>query len=152
MQSQDIDTILKKAFDYFDYEKNETVNPKMLASSFIEWKFVEKYPYIFQIICNLDQDNMQGGISYDQFKGVILDSLGDRQSEENVHRMFNLLDLKRNDKLDKADLKELFNQAGVKSSDEEIDKMILLLASDGERISRQDFLRLEHTLHDIPKS
>ena len=95
---------------------------------------------------------MQGGVSYDQFKGVILDSLGDRQSEENVNRMFNLLDLKRNDKLDKGDLKELFKQAGVKSSDEEIDKMIALLSSDGEKISRQDFLRLEHAIHDIPKS
>ena len=95
---------------------------------------------------------MQGGISFDQFKGVLLDSLGDRQNEENVHKLFNLLDIKRNEGLDKFDLKEMFRQAEVNSSDEEIDQMILVLSSDGEKISRQDFLKLERAIHNIPKN
>jgi len=152
MQSQEVEALLKKAFDLFDYDQNETVNPKVLASSFIEWKYVEKYPIVFELICNLDQENMQGGISFDQFKGVLLDSLGDRQNEENVHKLFNLLDIKRNEGLDKFDLKEMFRQAEVNSSDEEIDQMILVLSSDGEKISRQDFLKLERAIHNIPKN
>ena len=29
MQSQEVEALLKKAFDLFDYDQNETVNPKV---------------------------------------------------------------------------------------------------------------------------
>lgn len=140
---------LKSAFDLFDYENNETIDPKVLTASFIEWKYADKYPYIYQIICNLDQENLIGGITFDQFKDVVFDSLGDRNSLENVNKIFTLIDLKRNDKLDKSDIKELFSQAGVKITDKEIEEIVKVIASDSERISRQDFLKLEKMIYEI---
>ena len=149
MQTEQIEKYLKQAFDMFDYEKNETIDPKVLTSSFIEWKYAEKHPYIYQLICNLDQENLIGGITFDQFKYVILDSLGGRENKENVHKLFNLLDLKRNDKLDKSDLKELCQQTKTKVNDVEIDEIIKVLSSDGEKISRSDFLKVESDIYNI---
>ena len=149
MQNEEIEKLLKKAFDLFDYEKNETISPKILACSFIEWKYAEKNPLIFELICNLDQENLIGGITFDQFKDVILDSMGDTSSKENVNKTFDWLDLKRNEKLDKLDLKEIFQQAGLQVPQKEIDEMIRVLASDGENISRQDFLRMETGLYNL---
>ncbi len=149
MQNEEIEKLLKKAFDMFDYEKNETIDPKVLTSSFIQWKYAEKHPLIYELICNLDQENLIGGITFDQFKDVVLDSMGDTTSKENVHKTFDWLDLKRNEKLDKLDLKEIFQQAGLKVPQKEIDEMISFLASDGENISRHDFLRMETGLYNL---
>lgn len=149
MDNEEYENFLKQAFNLFDYEQNETIDPKVLTASFIEWKYAEKYPYIYQIICNMDQENLIGGITFDQFKDVIFDSLGDRENIENIHKIFTLLDLKRNDKLDKNDLKELFTQAEVEISNAEIEEIIKVLSSDGEKISRQDFVQIEKVLHNI---
>ena len=75
--------------------------------------------------------------------------MGDTSSKENVNKTFDWLDLKRNEKLDKLDLKEIFQQAGLQVPQKEIDEMIRVLASDGENISRQDFLRMETGLYNL---
>lgn len=149
MQNDANEKLLKKAFDLFDYEKDETIDPKVLTSSFIEWKYAEKHPYLYQLICNLDQENLIGGITFDQFKDVIIDAFGDRDNKENANKLFTLLDLKRNDKLDKVDLNEIFLAGGLKVSMKEIEEMINVLASDGQKISRNDFLRMQCELYNI---
>ena len=128
MENEEYERYLKEAFDLFDYENNETLDPKVLTASFIEWKYAEKYPYIYQIICNMDQENLIGGITFDQFKDVIFDSLGGRDNLENTKKIFTLIDLKRNDKLDKNDIKDIFSQAEVNISNSEIDEIIKVLS------------------------
>lgn len=140
---------LKSAFELFDSENNETINPKELIYSMINFGYATKHPYLFKVICSLNQEGLEGGIDFEQFKDSILYNLGDRSSKENIGKMFDLVDMRNCGRLNNRDVRDLAERAGIKAEEKEINNIISKNAGDKQEITRDEFVERIARLYNV---
>lgn len=140
---------LKSAFELFDSDNSETINPKELIYSMINFGYATKHPYLFKILCSLNQEGLEGGIDFEQFKDSILYSLGDRSSKENIGKMFDLIDMRNCGRLNNRDVRDLADRAGFKVEEKEINHIITKNAGDKQEITREEFVERISILHNV---
>jgi Ca2+-binding EF-hand superfamily protein len=54
--------------------------------------FEAKNPTIYAMIADLDTHENVGGINFDQFLDAITDKLGNKETRQGIHRIFELFD------------------------------------------------------------
>ncbi|CAK9001288.1 Caltractin ICL1e (Centrin-5) [Durusdinium trenchii] len=81
---------IREAFNLFDTDGSGTIDPGELKAAMRSLGFETKNPTIFQMIADLDHDG--DGIGFDEFLDAITAKLGDKESRDGIHKIFNLFD------------------------------------------------------------
>ena len=114
LSNEEVDEI-RQAFDLFDTNGTGKIDPKELKAAMQSLGFDSKNPTIYQLIADLDTPEAarNGGISFDDFVGSINNKLGDKESKEGIHRIFELfIDDPNADTITLSSLKKIAQELG----------------------------------------
>ena len=91
LSNDEVDEI-RQAFDLFDTNGTGKIDPKELKAAMQSLGFDTKNPTIYTLIADLDTPEAakNGGVNFDDFAGSINNKLGDKESKEGIHRIFEL--------------------------------------------------------------
>ena len=144
LSSEEVDEI-KQAFDLFDTNGTGKIDPKELKAAMQSSGLDSKNPTIYQLIADLDtpQAEKNGGITFDDFVDVYLMNLGDKESEEGIRRIFDLLiDDPNADTITLSSLKKISKELGENMSDEELKDMLERASKNGVELTFDEFYEI----------
>ena len=130
---------IKEAFNLFDTEGIGKIKPKELKAAFQQIGLEYKNPIINSIINELDNLGNETGFSFEQFLQAICSKLGNRETEEGIKRIFEMIDEDKKGYITDKDLKKVSKDIGENIQQEEIQEMMSKISSDGKNISYDDF-------------
>ena len=103
---------LKEAFNLFDTDNNGQIDAKELKAALRALGFQVKKADVRKMIADIDRDE-QGSISFDDFTEIMTGRMGDRDSREEIAKVFALFDHEGGGKISFRDLKARFGFARV---------------------------------------
>ena len=115
------------------------IDPKELKSAMQSLGFENKNPTIYQMIADLDTNDNQGGINFDQFLDAITAKLGNKETKDGIARIFDLFDDDKSGTINVHNLRRVAKELGETMSTDELKEMLERAASNGEDISFEDF-------------
>merc|ERR1719464_654242 len=140
LTEDEIDEI-REAFNLFDTDGSGTIDPAELKAAMRSLGFETKNPTIFQMIADLDQDGT--AIGFEDFLDAITQKLGDKESREGIHKIFNLFDDDKTGTITLKNLKRVSKELGETMSEEELREMIERADSNGTgQITPEDFYNI----------
>ena len=95
---------LKEAFNLFDTDNNNLIDAKELKAALRALGFQVKKAEVRKMIEDIDRGE-QGSISFDDFQGIMTGRMGDRDSREEIAKVFALFDHQGEGKIGFRDLK-----------------------------------------------
>lgn len=101
--------------------------------------FEKKNPTIYAMIADLDTHENSGGINFDKFLDSITDKLGNKESREGIHRIFQLFDDDNTGTINVHNLRRVAKELGETMSADELKEMLERAASNGDEITFEDF-------------
>lgn len=87
-------TEIKQAFDIFDNDGSGIMDPAELKDAFINLGFTGQGKFVYQILAELDEDQ-SGGIEFPEFLKLATAKLSDKDSREDIMKVFNSFDVNR---------------------------------------------------------
>ena len=130
---------LKESFDLFDLDGSGNINPKELKSAMQSLGFDAKNQTIYQMMSAIDSDG-SGSIDFDEFIDMMTARTGDKDTRENINKVFRLFDDDKTGLITIKNLRRVARELGETISDEELMEMIERADSDGDgQVSPQDF-------------
>ena len=114
---------IKQAFDIFDNDGSGIMDPSELKDAFINLGFTGQGKFVYQILAELDEDQ-SGGIEFPEFLKLATAKLSDKDSREDVMKVFNAFDVNRAGKFTSLELKKVAKDIGEDVTDEEIESML----------------------------
>ncbi|CAE7246221.1 Icl1e [Symbiodinium microadriaticum] len=129
LTEDEIDEI-KEAFNLFDTDGSGTIDPGELKAAMRSLGFETKNPTIFQMIADLDQDGT--AIGFDDFLDAITAKLGDKETRDGIHKIFNLFDDDKTGTITLKNLKRVSKELGETMTEEELREMIERADTDGD--------------------
>ena len=126
LSNDEVDEI-RQAFDLFDTNGTGKIDPKELKAAMQSLGFDSKNPTIYTLIADLDTPEAakNGGVNFDDFVGSINNKLGDKESKEGIHRIFELfIDDPNADTITLSSLKKIAQELGENMSAEELKDML----------------------------
>jgi Ca2+-binding EF-hand superfamily protein len=133
---------IKEAFDLFDSDGSGTIDPKELTAAMVQLGFDAKNQTIYQMVEDLDSDG-SGAIDFDEFLDMMTARLTDKDSREEIDKIFNLFDSEKKGKLSVKDLKRMAKELGETMTDDELNELIERGDSDGDGlVTRDDFYNI----------
>eukprot|EP01083_Nonionella_stella_P031053 85060_1 len=121
--SQDEIAELREAFDLFDTEKTGTIEITELKHSMNALSYDRKNKMIHQILNKLD-NLKQDRIDFEEFLDLMTARISDKDSKENINKVFELFDDDGKGHITVEDLKKVAINLGEEMSDEELKEMI----------------------------
>ena len=97
---------IKEAFDLFDSDGSGTIDPKELTAAMVQLGFDAKNQTIYQMVEDLDSDG-SGAIDFDEFLDMMTARLTDKDSREEIDKIFNLFDTEKKGNISVKDLKRM---------------------------------------------
>ena len=91
------------------------------------------------MIADLDTQENQGGINFDQFLDAITAKLGNKETKEGISRIFDLFDDDKTGAINIHNLRRVAKELGETMSTDELKEMLERAASNGEEITFEDF-------------
>ena len=85
---------IKQAFDIFDNDGSGIMDPSELKDAFINLGFTGQGKFVYQILAELDEDQ-SGGIEFPEFLKLATAKLSDKDSREDIMKVFNTFDVNR---------------------------------------------------------
>ena len=144
LSNEEVDEI-RQAFDLFDTNGTGKIDPKELKAAMQSLGFDSKNPTIYQLIADLDTPEAarNGGISFDDFVGAINDKLGDKESKEGIHRIFELfIDDPNSDTITLSSLKKIAQELGENMTAEELKDMLERASANGTELTFDEFYEI----------
>lgn len=133
---------IKEAFDLFDTDGSGTIDPKELKSAMESLGFEAKNQTIYQMISDLDKDG-SGAIDFDEFLDMMTARLSDKDSREDINKVFRLFDDEKQGAITIKNLRRVAKELGETMTDEELLEMIERADSDGDgRVTADDFYNI----------
>ena len=133
---------IKEAFDLFDTDGSGTIDPKELKSAMESLGFEAKNQTIYQMISDLDKDG-SGAIDFDEFLDMMTARLSDKDSREDINKVFRLFDDEKQGAITIKNLRRVAKELGETMTDEELLEMIERADSDGDgRVTAEDFYNI----------
>src|ERR1041384_6329202 len=80
---------IKEAFDLFDTDGGGSIDPKELKTAMVSLGFEAKNQTIYQMISDLDADG-SGAIDFKEFLDMMTARMSDRDSREDIEKVFKL--------------------------------------------------------------
>jgi Ca2+-binding EF-hand superfamily protein len=133
LSNDEVDEI-RQAFDLFDTNGTGKIDPKELKAAMQSLGFDSKNPTIYTLIADLDTPEAakNGGVNFDDFVGSINNKLGDKESKEGIHRIFELfIDDPNADTITLSSLKKIAQELGENMSAEELKDMLERASANG---------------------
>ena len=114
---------IRRAFEIFDQDGSGIMDPAELKDAFVNLGFTGQNKFVYQIMAELDEDQ-SGGIEFPEFLKLATAKLSDKDSREDVMKVFNAFDVNRAGKFTSLELKKVAKDIGEDVTDEEIESML----------------------------
>lgn len=131
--SQDEIAELKEAFDLFDVEKAGTVEISELKHAMSSLSYDRKNKMVYQILDKLDTPTYnKDRINFEEFLDLMTARITDKDSKEEIMKVFQLFDTEGKGHISLDDLKNICHELGEEMTDEELKEMIDRADLDGK--------------------
>ena len=133
---------IREAFILFDTDGSGMIDSKELKSAMQSLGFEAKIQTIYQMLGDIDKDG-NGGIDFDEFLDMMTAKMNDKDSREDIQKVFNLFDEDQSGKINIRNLKRVAKELGETMSDAELLEKIEQadVDQDGE-ISQEEFFSI----------
>ena len=138
LSSDEIEEI-KEAFDIFDIDKSGAISVSELLKAMTTLGFDSKNPAIFNMISDMDEDG-NGEIEFEEFLDMMTARISDKNTKEDLERVFKLFDEDRTGEISVENLKKVARELGEEISEEELKEILLRADLDGDgKLTFDDF-------------
>ena len=138
LSSDEIEEI-KEAFDIFDPESTGSIQVNDLLNAMKTLGFDSKNPAIYQMIADFDE-NGNGTIEFEEFLDMMTARISDKNTRDDLKRVFNLFDDGRTGEIKVENLKRVARELGEEISDEELKEIVQRADLDGDsKLTFEDF-------------
>ena len=133
---------IREAFNLFDTDGSGTIDPKELKSAMQSLGFEAKNATIYQMISDIDKDG-SGAIDFEEFLDMMTAKISDKDSKEDIQKVFNLFDADSKGSITLRDLQRVAKELGETMTEAELLEMIERADSDADgNISAEDFFNI----------
>merc|ERR1712048_761434 len=122
---------IKEAFDLFDNDGSGAISVNELTSAMQSLGFDVKHAVVYNMVADLDADG-SGEIEFGEFLDVMTAKLSDKNTKEEIDRVFKLFDKDRNGTLEADDLSRVCKELGEDMTEEDIREVIGRMDVDGD--------------------
>ena len=141
LSSDEIEEI-KEAFDIFDVDKSGAISVAELLKAMHTLGFDAKNPAIYNMIADMDEDG-SGEIEFDEFLDMMTARISDKNTKEDLERVFKLFDDDRTNEISVENLKRVARELGEDISDEELKEIVQRADLDGDgKLTFEDFYQV----------
>ena len=140
---------LREAFDLFDTDGSGSIDTKELQVALRALGFDSKKEKVRKMIADIDLDG-SGTIDFEEFVEMMTGKMGDRDSPEEIRRVFKLFDDDETGKISFRNLKRVARELGENMTDEELQEMINKADLDGDgEVNEEEFMRIMTYKHSF---
>ena len=133
---------IKEAFDIFDPEGTGSIKVEDLLNAMKTLGFDTKNPAIYRMIADFDE-NGNGAIEFEEFLDMMTARISDRNTKEDLKRVFNLFDDSRSGEIKVEDLRRVARELGEEISEEELKEIVQRADLDGDsKLTFEDFFNV----------
>merc|ERR1712025_189265 len=122
---------IKEAFDLFDNDGSGAISVNELTSAMQSLGLDVKHAVVYNMVADLDADG-SGEIEFGEFLDVMTAKLSDKNSREEIQRVFNLFDKDRSDSLDVNEFSVICKECGQEASEEDTRELFQRCDIDGD--------------------
>lgn len=134
---------IKEAFNLFDTEGKGSIDVRELKAAFRALGFQVKKVEIRQMFIDMDKDLSSAMVSYDEFVEMVTPRMQNRDSREEIMKVFALFDDDNTGAISFKNLKRVAMELGENLTDEELQEMIDEADRDGDGvINEEEFYRV----------
>merc|ERR1719199_1780704 len=133
---------IREAFDLFDTDGSGAIDAKELKVAMRALGFEPKKDEIRKMISDIDKDG-DGTIDYDEFMMMMTAKMAEKDSREEIVKVFRLFDDDETGKISFKNIKRVAQELGENMTDEELQEMIDEADCDGDgEVNEEEFLRI----------
>ncbi|CAG9321277.1 unnamed protein product [Blepharisma stoltei] len=133
---------IKEAFDLFDTEHSNEIDARELKAAMRALGFELKKNDIRQIMQDLDKDVTEK-IDFTQFLSIMAPRMSQKDTREQIMKIFKLFNEEKNGKISFRDLKRVATELGESLNDDDLHSMIEEADKDGDGLlSFDEFYRV----------
>jgi centrin-1 len=134
---------IKEAFNLFDTEGKGNIDVRELKAAFRALGFQVKKAEIRQMFIDMDKDLSAALVTYDEFVEMVTPRMQNRDSREEIMKVFALFDDDNKGAISFKNLKRVATELGENLTDEELQEMIDEADRDGDGvINEEEFYRV----------
>ena len=134
---------IKNAFELLDSTGEGIFYPKEFKSNMENFGLIEKEPFIYSIINELDTKEAQkSGVTFEELLKVIDDRLGNKNTKEGIKKIFELFVDEKKNNIIILSLKKAGNKYGHKLTNEQYKLLMEKASQNGNEINFDDFYKL----------
>merc|ERR1711912_224872 len=122
---------IKEAFDLFDNDGSGAISVNELTSAMQSLGFDVKHAVVYNMVSDLDADG-SGEIEFGEFLDVMTAKISDKNTKEEIDRIFKLFDKDRNGTLEADDLSRVCKELGEDMPEEDVREVIQRMDLDGD--------------------
>merc|ERR1712072_919928 len=128
---------IKEAFDLFDNDNSGAISVNELTAAMKSLGFDVKHAVVYNMVSDLDADG-SGEIEFDEFLAVMTAKITDKNTKEEIDRVFKLFDKDRNGTLEADDLSRVCKELGEDMPEEDVREVIQRADLDGDGVVNLD--------------
>lgn len=141
MTEEEIEEI-REAFNLFDADGSGSIDPKELKAAMQSLGFEAKNATIYQMIADVDTDG-SGTIDFSEFLGMMTKKMTDKDSREDIAKVFSLFDVEAKGRITLRDLKRVAKELGETMTEAELLEMIERADADNDgEVTAEDFYNI----------
>lgn len=134
---------IKEAFNLFDTDGKGAIDVRELKAAFRALGFQVKKSEIRQMFVDMDKELSSATISFDEFVEMVTPRMMNRDSREEIMKVFALFDDDNTGAISFKNLKRVATELGENLTDEELQEMVDEADRDGDGvINEEEFYRV----------
>ncbi len=129
---------IKEAFNLFDTEGKGNIDVRELKAAFRALGFQVKKAEIRTMFTDMEKDLSSATVTYDEFVEMVTPRMQNRDSREEIMKVFALFDDDNTGSISYKNLKRVATELGENLTDEELQEMIDEADRDGDGVINED--------------
>jgi len=141
---------LREAFNLFDTDHSGVIDSRELKAAIRALGFTVKKEHIRAMIRDVGKD-VTSQLTFDEFQKIMASKMGDRNTREEINKIFKLFDEDNTGNVSFRNLKRIAQEIGESLTDSELQEMVDEADRDGDGlISPEEFYRVMRKRGDNP--